>query len=318
MLAYLIKPRKSLIPRKHFFLLVICVFLVAEFSKLSVLPAFALVQSEVGKVSEDADASGLDYLKINESAKKPVQKDKKTGPTVKPACQLPAGFEFCSGSRSACFDVPYVAGPSVTPPVGPKPEGASIVTRTCQPVFGGKVTYGPYAIPSAVYVGAGAEPSLEVQRTTALGKLVFPKITLHYGPLKYAVVTSPTTWWADGPSGQEIQGSSANGLIAYASPAGLRITPGDGSEPFDCPWTSTAQAAAGVCEYAFQKSSIEGTATWRGQPAFTAKATTLWKLRFTNNGSPYAFPSLPDTIEGLATTLTVPVVEIQSIVTDSR
>jgi hypothetical protein len=277
----------------------------------------ALASSSSETPSQNSNAAATNYGKIQEQEEKKIPQVS-TGQTVKPACQLPAGFEFCSGSRSACFDVPYVAGPSVTPPVGPKPEGASIVTRTCQPVFGGKVTYGPYAIPSAVYVGAGAEPALEVQRATALGKLVFPKITLHYGPLKYAVVTSPTTWWADGPNGQEIQGSSANGLIAYASPSGLRITPGDGSEPFDCPWTSTAQAAAGVCEYAFQKSSIEGTATWNGQPAFVAKATTLWKLRFTNNGSPYAFPSLPDTIEGLATSLTVPVVEIQSIVTDSR
>ncbi len=65
---------------------------------------------------------------------------------------------------------------------------------------------------------------------------------------------------------------------------------------------------------AYTKSSIEGTATYLDQPAFTVSMRGRWKLTFAFNGTPVTFTNVPDTSDGPATTMILSVAEIQSLV----
>jgi hypothetical protein len=163
---------------------------------------------------------------------------------------------------------------------------------------------------------ARTEPPLILQARQAVGRLDIPSVGLTYNPPGFAIVGMDTWWWATGARTTPQHGSSAFGLVATATPTGLDIDPGDGSDTLHCPWTTTRTAAEQHYASAYTRSSVSGTAEHHGRPAYTATATATptWTVTFTNDGAPVTFPDLDTTVDGPTTRTTVPVSEVQTIV----
>ena len=232
-----------------------------------------------------------------------------------PTCELYADFTFCSGTR-ACrmieWQVPYKL------PDGPKPQPDSVpLIRECN--LGDPAVYGPF--PLEIYWSDDGEPqppTLAEQAQTAIGQLDLSLPALMTSPDGRTVVNFPTWYWLDGAETRQV-GTSAFGLRAIATVSQVRVDPGDGSGPLDCPWVSTAEQAEDSCSYTYPRDSDDGTATYRGRPADVATASATWDVRFVYNGTPVAnIPGAPDTLPGPVSEAVVRVDQVQSLVTTTR
>jgi hypothetical protein len=158
-------------------------------------------------------------------------------------------------------------------------------------------------------------PSLAVQATEAIGKIDLPTATLRFNPTNRTLVNLDTWFWAEGLDDQTLQGSSAFGLIAYATPFRLEVDPGDGSAKFTCPWVTHK---SNLCNYRYPRSSLGGPVLGLdGAPAYKATVTAWWTLRFEVNGAPRAVPGAPPKLSGDEANAHVVVVEVQTIVTSA-
>jgi hypothetical protein len=236
-----------------------------------------------------------------------------SGPRPKPSCGLSGRWTTCLGHR-ACLYSPWKP-PAARPP-GTRPPGATAWVRMCQDGLQSLGSTPRYLFTSLWRTTTTAEPPLIVQARQAIGSLRLPATRLVFSPPGRTYVGLDTWWWDTAPAPRTVRGSSAFGLRAVARPTALTIDPGDGTEPTDCPPVTTRDQAEQDCYTTYTRSSVAGTATYHGQPAYTATATTRWQVEFTNDGTPVTFPDLDTTVPGPPTHTTVPVYEIQTIVTN--
>lgn len=233
------------------------------------------------------------------------------GPSA-PVCQLDAGFTYCQSANRECHDgawhPPYLAPPGAQPP------GSTEMIRYCQQPG----TLGP-PVPTPFWSGGAAgppppppPPPLPVQAAEAIGKLGLPQGTLAFNPSTRTLVDLPTWLWMTGIGGER-RGSSAFGLVAIATPDHIQVTPGDGSAGLSCPWVTSAEVASGLCSYAYRTSSIHGSASVDGQPAFAATATPVWTLTFTLAGAPVDIPGVQTSVPGPTARAAIPVAEVQAV-----
>ena len=80
------------------------------------------------------------------------------------------------------------------------------------------------------------EADIGAQVDAAYGQLAAPAFTLTFNPPRRGIVNLPNWYWAAGPTGATLTGSSAGGLVAIAEPDHLEVDPGDGNGAFECPW----------------------------------------------------------------------------------
>ncbi|MGL5828952.1 MAG: hypothetical protein ACRC0L_05210, partial [Angustibacter sp.] len=233
----------------------------------------------------------------------PITSKKDTGP---PPCNLHGNFTFCEGtSGTACgylaadpADKYYVAPP------GKQPPGSTAYYKVCSGgTIPSNIPIHPMRIPSAWRTSVWLTPAqagidLSVQARRAVGSIKLPKLQPVTSPALMTAVNAQTMWWANGASSAPVKGSSAMGLVATATPESLVIDPGGEEPELRCPWTISATQAAQSCSMAYTKSSIDGTATYKDQPAFTVSMRGRWKLTFAVNGVPVTFANVPDTIDG--------------------
>jgi len=208
---------------------------------------------------------------------------------------------------TACYDSTSVA--TLRPPdTAPPTPDATWHTQVCL----GKSTW----TGTTVWDGQAPPPTLAEQATEAIGKIVLPTPTLRFNPTNRTLVNLSTWFWAEDLSTKVLQGSSAFGLIAYATPVGLEVNPGDGSGPFPCAWVTTESDS---CAYRYRRSSLGGSALGlNGRPAYPATATATWKLTFENHGDPIPAPAgAPSQLHSDATGSAVVVDEVQTIVTST-
>ena len=149
----------------------------------------------------------------------------------------------------------------------------------------------------------------------AFGRLATPVFTVGFNPPGRAVVGVPTWLWAQTAQAGVITGSSAFGVVAFGEPARLEIDPGDGSGVLDCPWST---AASWVCAYTYARSSVGQRVGPGGQPAYTVRMRLVYRVRFENNGAPFVVAGLPAMLESPWQTTSLPVAEIQALVTLGR
>jgi hypothetical protein len=243
-------------------------------------------------------------------------------PVVKgaPSCDIKSASPatFCLGSAPCYYRssvVPYAL------PATPQPTpGATWHVRLClmpgQPGIAGWVHL-------AQWIGqSSAPPPLKDQAVEATGQIKMPSAVLSFNPTARTVVNLPTWFWAQGLTSEVLRGSSALGLVAYATPARLEVTPGDGSAVRTCPWvTAQPQVPAdqsGPCSYAYPRSSVAGTALGRsGASAYGASARAVWSLRFELNGAPVQIAGAPSELPGPVMTAPVVVDEVQTLVTSA-
>lgn len=230
------------------------------------------------------------------------------GPTA-PLCKLDTGYTYCQSATSECYDGPLQL-PFTAPP-GTQPPGSTAMIRYCLK----PQTLGP-PVPTPFWSGGTAgpppPPPLPVQAAEAIGKLGLPHGALAFNPSTRTLVDLPTWLWMSGLGGER-RGSSAFGLVAIATPDHIQFTPGDGSAGLSCPWVTSAAQASSQCTYAYQMSSVHGSASVDGQPAFAATATPVWKLTFVNAGAPVVIPGFGPFISGPTATAAIPVAEVQAI-----
>jgi hypothetical protein len=222
-------------------------------------------------------------------------------PTVEPGARL-----YCMGT-TACYDSTSVA--FLNPPdaaTQPTPD-TKWHTRLC-------MTNGSWDS-TAQWDGQAAEPTLAVQAIEAIGKISLPTPTLRFNPTNRTLVNLQTWFWAENLTPKVLQGSSAFGLIAYATPHGLEVNPGDGSGAFPCTWVTTRSDS---CAYPYRRSSLGGSALGLdGRPAYPATVTATWTLTFEVRGVPTLVPDAPLTLDTPVASAAVVVDEVQTIVTST-
>jgi hypothetical protein len=172
-----------------------------------------------------------------------------------------------------------------------------------------------------VWLGSGrvgVEPSLAVQAREAVGNLRLPGGVLRFSPMGRALVGLETWWWVEGLGGGPVRGTGAFGLVAVATPGGLRVDPGDGSAVVQCPVTVTKAAAEGGCASTYERASVAGMARVGGRPAYVASATATWRVAFVDAGVPVTIPGYRPVLTGPPARAPVPVAEVQSVVEGTR
>jgi hypothetical protein len=236
---------------------------------------------------------------------------------AKPACAVNEFFNTCYKGVPCTYLQQDHEAQRISPPEGPKPQGANAYYRFCGDKNGNSSSVDAIAAnPNSGTVWltpAEAGVNLMVEAQRAMGAIKFPKARIATSPALITAVGFDTHWWAEGIPTTPVKGSSALGLVATATPVGLVINPGGEETELSCPWTTTEQATT-QCTMMYQKSSIDGPATYRNQPAHTVSLRTQWKLSFTFNGTPITISNVPDLTNGPTSTATLSVAEIQSLV----
>lgn len=139
-------------------------------------------------------------------------------------------------------------------------------------------------------------PTLAERAVTAYGQLVAPPVSLAFDPNNTTYVGTDTTFWADGPTSESIEGSEALGLIARTVNGQVMVDPGDGSGTLACGWAvDQASGQASGCVRAYDRSSVGGGSTdAQGQPAFGASVWLEFDVEFVLNGQVIDVPGLDD------------------------
>ncbi len=231
----------------------------------------------------------------------------------KPSCVVSSYFPTCVGDQACRFEKYTPGVENEFPPDGTKPSGANAYFRSCHKSTE-TVTSDYLNITTVWLAPAEAGVNLMVEARQAIGAITFPKARIATSPALMTAVGFDTTWWAEGIPTTPVKGTSALGLVATATPVGLVINPGGEENELSCPWTTTKDQATNQCTMVYQKSSIDGPAEYRDQPAHTVNLRTQWKLSFTFNGAPVTISNVPDITDGPTSTATLSVAEIQSLV----
>jgi len=223
-----------------------------------------------------------------------------------PACDLSAvenvaDFPFCVGTTACAVNNPSHLDPAEWPEET-RPSPTAIYTwRWCETAAG-----------TVDYVWTWYEPEVEGPSLTelamqAFGALATPGFSVQFNPPGRAVVGVPTWFWAGTGNGGALTGSSAAGVVAIAEPSHLEVDPGDGSGTRTCPWSTSKSDA---CSATYDRASVR-------DGAYTARARLVYDVRFENNGAPLDLPGLPTALESPWATASVPVAEVQAVVTRS-
>ena len=101
-------------------------------------------------------------------------------------------------------------------------------------------------------------------------------------------------------------------MVAIGEPDRLEVDPGDGSAVLSCPWSTVA---SGECSYTYGRSSVGQPVDGDGLPAYPVRMRLVYQVRFEANGAPLEVAGLPTTLESPWQTTSVPVAEIQALVT---
>ncbi len=220
-----------------------------------------------------------------------------------PACDLSGLADFCIGTSACWANVPSALDPS-TWPEETRPSPESIYTyQSCDPDPTGTLSGWSWYTPSTVTVADAARQ--------AFGALSAPPFAVRFNPPGRSVVGVDTWFWVAGPDAGEITGSGALGLRAIGAPAALEVDPGDGTGVLTCPWV-VAQSAD--CAHAYLRSSVGQPPDTSGIPAYPVRVRLVYDIRFEQGGVLLALDGLPATFTSSWVSATVPVAEIQTVV----
>ncbi|MBO3102635.1 hypothetical protein [Cellulomonas fengjieae] len=225
------------------------------------------------------------------------------GGTV-PSCTLTGLQDYCIGSVGCWSNIPAAVPPTPAEEAAkPSPEAVWVYQRCDEDDTN----------PLSGYTWREVTgPTLDEAAQQAFGALVVPAFQIGVNPPRQAVVGIPTWYWVDPAGAPDITGSAALGVVAIGTPSGIELDPGDGSGTRTCPWTVTA---SGTCAHTYNRSSAGRPADADGRPAYTARARLLYDVRFEVNGAPLVIPGTPDSLQSPWATVSIPVAEVQSVVT---
>lgn len=210
--------------------------------------------------------------------------------------------EFCSGPRACFLNDPAAIqdleeAREVTPGLSDKPDEADHLLYTSCRRDANDEEVKTYYWDSEFDEG----PTLEERIVAARGALNLPTLRPVFNPPTRTLVNLDTWWWAEGASTGEVVGSEALGLRAIATPRGMTVTAG--GQTLQCP---VVTQRSDTCAMKFRRA---GT--------YTATVSIAYDIRFEMNGSVIDVPTGAEDLTSITTsgTTTVPVLEVQSIVT---
>jgi hypothetical protein len=187
------------------------------------------------------------------------------------------------------------------PPTESAPAGQEWKLRLCWPCGG---CLGP-PVPTYVLNGPPARP-LIVQAQEAFGNLAPPAGKVRHSPQARGIVGLPTWLWLDPGSFGRLQGSSAEGLVAVAEPAGTDWATGDGGS-LNCPGAGTPYGTAGPgCTHTYRAAAAR----------YDGTVTRHWQVHYENGGARITIPGAPPALAA-TTPWTLGVAEAQ-VVTGGR
>lgn len=146
---------------------------------------------------------------------------------------------------------------------------------------------------------------------SAIGAVVLPDFDLAFSPETQTYVAVETAFWAQGASGDPLEGTSALGLVAIATPDRFELDPGDGTGVKTCDF---AVAEASGCDHTYPDASVDGATTANGEPAYAAQARLVYTVAFTLGGAPFTIPGAPTELPSEWEETGVPVGEVQVII----
>ena len=160
----------------------------------------------------------------------------------------------------------------LAPPTTPAPPGQQWQARYC--TDGTKV----------LVLTGGEEPRpLIVQAQEAYGNLAPPAGVVRHSPDARGIVGLPTWLWLAPASFGELTGSSAEGLVAVAEPAGTDWTTGDGGA-VSCAGAGTPYGSAGpACTHTYRAASAR----------YDGSVTRRWQVHYEQGGTPVDIPGAP-------------------------
>lgn len=224
-----------------------------------------------------------------------------------PTCVLAGLAEYCIGEMACWANVPSALPESEWPEESrPSPE-AIYTFQYCEPDPAETATGWSWYTPSEMTVAQAARQ--------AFGLLATPGFSVGFNPPGRAIVGFPTWLWAQTAQSGAITGSSALGVVALGEPDGLEVDPGDGSGVLSCAWSTVE---SGECSYIFGRSSVGQPLDADGLPAYQVRMRLVYSVSFEVNGAPLQVAGLPATLESPWETTTIPVAEVQALVTAGR
>jgi hypothetical protein len=211
----------------------------------------------------------------------------------------PGGHSWYCVNKGACY-IDDTAR-AYDPDPGPPPPGQEWHVQVCYPCAR---CFGP---PGIHYIlgGPAARPPI-IQAREAFGRLDVKHGQPSHSPKTDAVVGLATWFWVDPALFTEARGTSAEGLVAIATPASTEWDPGDGSGTISCAGAGKAytgsEDAAGACTHTYGASS----------PDYHGQVTRHWTVRYEDGGVVVTIAGAPLALD-LADDFDLAVVETQVI-----
>jgi hypothetical protein len=153
--------------------------------------------------------------------------------------------------------------------------------------------------------GTAARPPI-VQAREAFGRLAVGTATPEHSPTAKAVVGLATWFWVAPEAFALERGTSAEGLVAIATPASTVWDPGDGTGTVTCAGPGRAytgsEDATGACTHTYAAMS----------PDYHGQVTRHWTVRYEDGGAVVDIPGAPLVLD-LADDFDLTVVETQVV-----
>jgi hypothetical protein len=179
------------------------------------------------------------------------------------------GAPFCYGGQPCQYTDNVV--PLAIPPT-PPPDGQKYQARYC--ADGSK---------ELVVTGGNQPRPLIVQAQEAFGELIAPAGQVGHSPGPRGIVELPTWLWLQPGAFTVTPGTSAEGLVAVAEPAGTVWDTGDGAS-VTCAGGGTPNSAA--CSHTYT----------RAAERYDGNVRRTWDVHYEQGGAVIAIPGAPDTL----------------------
>ena len=211
-----------------------------------------------------------------------------------PSCEIEAGDNACYNGESCLINDPSTISEESVPEGALPPKPGDEYHHAFRLCNSGYVWY---------WTKEG-EASVEELALRAYGELKSPPFNPTFNPPTRTLVNLDTWWWADGAPARALS-ETAGSVTVEARPSHMEVDPGDGSGAFQCEFVTSK---ADTCTHTYRRASRD--------IGYQGRMRLVWNLTITDSDAPIDLAGLPTSFSSPWESVTVPVREVQSLVTD--